>query len=333
MGVMDYLSGRCVFCFAIGGGGDVATAAMLSLALRRHGFKSYVGSVVWERYVVDPTPGPIRFDDVLGGKYIGNYSILVDGRVKAVKGGREVVFQAVNTAKVLKEPVAIVDISKGVYGVWKGLEEVLSYFGCDSVLSVDVGGDVLATGFEDELWSPLADFIGLTATTKVKGVIAVHSPGSDGELSQEYVLSRISLIARHNGYLGIRAVDHEDIKNLEMLLELVESEASRVTLLAYRGDYGFIELRGGSRRTYITPLNLLTFLLKSEKVYELNPVAKTLEDTKDVDEARKKLNSLGITTELDLEEEIYKLILKEVRVSGDVLIGIKERLKERISKG
>jgi hypothetical protein len=118
-----------------------------------------------------------------------------------------------------------------------------------------------------------------------------------------------------------------------MLLELVESEASRATLLAYRGDYGFIELRGGSRRTYITPLNLLTFLLKSEKVYELNPVAKTLEDTKDIDEARKKLNSLGITTELDLEEEIYKLILKEVRVSGDVLISIKERLKKRISKG
>jgi len=330
---VSYLGSKYVFCFAIGGGGDVATATMLSLALRRYGFKSYVGSVVWERYVVDPVPGPIRFDEVLGGKYIGNYSMVVDDHVKAVRSGKEVVFQATNISKVLKEPVAIVDISKGVYGVWKGLEEVLSYFGCDLVLSVDVGGDVLATGFEEELWSPLADFIGLTATTKLKGVIAVHSPGSDGELSQEYVLSRISLIARHNGYLGIRAVDYEDIKNLEMILEFVESEASRITLLAYRGDYGFIELRGGSRKTYITPLNLLTFLLKSEKVYELNPVAKVLEDTRDIDEARKKLNSLGITTELDLEEEVYKLILKDVRVSGDLLVGIKKRLKERVSKG
>jgi hypothetical protein len=333
---MEFLSQckpKCVLFFAVGGGGDVASAAMLALALRRLSIKAYVASVAWERFVVDPIPGPICFEEIVGGRQLGNYSMLIDGGVWAARGGRKVVFQAVNTSKALEEPIPIVDLYGGVLGVVKGLQEVLNYYGCDTVVSVDVGGDILATGFEEELWSPLADFIGLVATAELNGIVAVHSPGADGELSQEYILKRIAMVAEKGGYLWARGVTREDIGILKHLLKYVESEASKITLYAYSGLYGAVELRKGSRKTFISPLNLLTFFLNAKVVADLNPVVSSLRGTKSLEQARVVLNRFGIFTELDLEEEIYKLLQNGVEITGEVLVNIKHRFKKRLSKG
>jgi len=333
---MEFLSQckpKCVLFFAVGGGGDVASAAMLALALRRLSIKAYVASVAWERFVVDPIPGPIRFEEIVGGKQLGSYSMLIDGGVWAARGGRKVVFQAVNTSKALEEPIPIVDLYGGVLGVVKGLQEVLNYYGCDTVVSVDVGGDILATGFEEELWSPLADFIGLVATAELNGIVAVHSPGADGELLQEYILKRIAMVAEKGGYLWARGVTGEDIEVLKHLLNYVESEASKITLYAYSGLYGAVELRKGSRKTFISPLNLLTFFLNAKVVADLNPIVNSLRGTKSLEQARVVLNRFGIFTELDLEEEIYKLLQNGVEITGEVLVNIKHRFKKRLSKG
>ncbi|MEM0027524.1 MAG: DUF1152 domain-containing protein [Ignisphaera sp.] len=324
---------KCLLFFAAGGGGDVATASMLALAARRLGLRSFVASVVWERFVVDPIPGPIKFDEVSRGRPIGNFSMFVDGNSKAFRGGREVVFQAARVSKVLGEPIAVIDLISGVHGVRKGLEEVLNYFGCETVVAVDVGGDIVATGFEEDLWSPLADFTGLAAVAQLKGVVAVHSPGGDGELAQDYVLKRISLITEHGGYLGARGVTREDVESLEKILEFVESEASRATLLAAKGVWGYASIRKGSREVFISPVNLLTFFLDSTIVASLNPVVKDIENCKSIECARKRLNELGIFTELDLEEEVYRLIQRGVEITGDVLLDIKKRFRRSISKG
>ena len=327
-----FLSGKvkCILFFAAGGGGDVASAAMLALAARRLGLRAYVSTVVWERFVVDPFPGPIPFNCIVGGKPLGNYTMIVNGSCKAFRGGREIVFQAANASRALGEEIIIVDLYGAVHSVYKGLEEAMDYLGCDTVVSVDVGGDILATGYEEDLWSPLADFIALAATAKHRGIVAVHSPGADGELSQSYVLERIALVTRHGGYLGARGVTEEDIKNLEHILQFVESEASRATLLAAKGMYGYEEIRKGSRKTLISPLNLITFFLRAETVASLNPVLKEIENCSSIEEAKRKLNSLGIVTELNLEEEIYKLIEKGVEITGDVLLNIRKMLREKM---
>jgi len=315
--------------FAGGGGGDVATTSMLALAARRLGIRSFIASAVWERFIIDPIPGPIPIEEILNGKMIGNYSMLVFGNSRALRGGSNVVFQAARASKVLGEPIAIVDLSKGVHGVRKGLEEIINYYGCDMIIAVDVGGDILATGFEDELWSPLADFASLAASAQLNSVIAVHSPGSDGELSQDYILRRISLVAERGGYLSARGVAGDDVKDLERILEVVESEASKATILAARGVWGPITLRKGSRESFITPINLLTFFLDAKVVSSLNPVVNEIACCMDIECVRRKLNSLKIFTELDLEEEIYKLIQEGVEVTGDTLIRIKERFRAR----
>jgi len=66
VGVKHYLSGRCVFCFAIGDGGDVATAAMLSLALRRYCLETALKG--WE-----PSPFRIGRDQSTESSAEGHY--------------------------------------------------------------------------------------------------------------------------------------------------------------------------------------------------------------------------------------------------------------------
>jgi hypothetical protein len=156
----------------------------------------------------------------------------------------------------------------------------------------------------------------------------VHSPGSDGELRQEYVLRRIALVAERGGYLGARGVTPEDVECLERMLEHVESEASRATLLAARGAYGLIEIRRGSRTVFVTPLNTITFFLRSEVVAQLNPLVADIASTTSIEEARRRLNERGVYTELDLEEDVYELIVSGKEVSGEAL---KELKRNRVA--
>lgn len=52
------------FVFGIGGGGDIVSAIVAYTYLRKLGYNVLLGAVVWERYVEDPIPGPICFDDL-----------------------------------------------------------------------------------------------------------------------------------------------------------------------------------------------------------------------------------------------------------------------------
>jgi hypothetical protein len=81
---MEPLIGKAkhVLFAALGGGGDVASAAMLALAARRLGLRSHVASVVWERLPIDPVPGPVRFSEVVNAKRVGELDPHGHGGVK-----------------------------------------------------------------------------------------------------------------------------------------------------------------------------------------------------------------------------------------------------------
>ena len=323
---------RSVLFVALGGGGDVATAAMLARASRRLGVEARIASVAWERYMIDPVPGPIRLEEIQGAKRVGEYSALVNRDTFAIRGGRRIVFQAVNVSRIINEEVGVVDLYRGVLGVRRGIEELRDFFGAEVVIGVDVGGDILATGYEEDLWSPLADFVGLASIKDLESILAVHSPGGDGELSQEYVLSRISLVASRRGFLGARGLTPEDYEFLKRLLEHVSSEASKTSLYAFEGLNKKISMRSGSREAYISIINTLTFLLDPRVVADLNPIVNHLVDTKSIYEARDILRSLGIFTELDLEEEVSKLIASGSEISGEAILEIKRRYRSRRSQ-
>ena len=319
-----------ILVIAIGGGGDIASASMIANSLERMGHTTVLASIAWERYIYDPVPGPISLSEVENPSKRGDHYILVNKNSYATRGGRLVIPQAVKASRALGREVYIVDMYSGVEGYVKGLSSIISDVRVDLVIGVDVGGDVLASGFEDDLWSPLADWIGLAALSRLNGIVAVHSPGSDGELSTNYLIKRIDEVAAKGGLLGVSSMCMHDALILEKILEYVDSEASRIPLLAYRGVRGKIPLRRGSRVVEISLFNTMTFYMNSNIVLDLVEPAKKLLYTKTLDEARFILNELGIYTELDLEEDLAKLKINPSDLTSDVLLNVRSMGLKRL---
>lgn len=322
---------RHVLVVAIGGGGDVASAAVVARALSRIGLKYTLASIAWERFVVDPVPGPIRLSEIANAIEVCEHYALVDSESYAIRRGRVVVFQAVNASRALGESIYVVDMHNGVQGYVKALEEIVENTGADHVVGVDVGGDSLANGCENNLWSPLADWIGVAALAVVGGTLAVHAPGSDGELDTDYVIEQAYRYSARSGTLAVTSMSASDIELLEHVLEFVKSEASRIPLLAARGFKGPANIRKGSRSVVVSPVHTLTFYLSARDVAESVPPVKNLEKTGSLEEARKILNEYGLYTELDLEEDIEKLGLEPELISGDILLELRARGLRRLS--
>ncbi len=321
---------------AIGGGGDVVSAAVIAKSMEKIGFKTVIGSIAWERFVVDPMPGPIPLDNIIGCRDISRYACIVNRDSYALRGGRKIVFQAVNVARALNTEIVVIDIYEGVKGYRRGVESVINYYGLDGVIGVDVGGDVLAYGFEENLWSPLADALGLAMLNKISdSYLIVHSLGSDGELPIDYLHKRLSIIAKNNGLLGITGFSSETRGILENILYYAESEASKISLYALNGFMGKLGIRRGTRTVEVTPYSLVSFILDPRIVFGESLVARVVDKASSFMEARLMLNSIGIYTEYDLEEDIYSSNIPVEELTSEAILKIRlegiKRLRELVS--
>ncbi|MEM4675257.1 MAG: DUF1152 domain-containing protein [Nitrososphaerota archaeon] len=284
----------------IGGGGDILGAFPTGRYLEKLGVEVIFGGVVWERIVYDPKPGPRSLDEIIGVERISETTGLADWDTRTSYG---VVFQCSNMARFLGRKTLMVDITKGVRGVVRGLKETVRRLDVDFIVGVDVGGDVLAQGGERGLKSPLADAMMLASLHQVDvpTVTAVFAPSCDGELTTEEILERISRIAEKGGYLGARGLAPEDFEAMSEALKYVKTEASMLPLLAWRGMRGIIEIRGGERKVNLSILSTLTFYFDTDVVYSLSSLAKKVSDTESIEEANNRLHEMNITTEYDYE--------------------------------
>ncbi len=309
----------------IGGGGDVVTASVLALSFERCGGEAVIASIVWERLSVDPVPGPVKLDELIGAELRDGYAI-VDSDTYAIRGGKRVVPQIANVAKALERKLYALEIVGGVEGLVNGLRNLVKDLGIDLVVGIDVGGDALALGTEESLWSPLADAIGVAALAGLdRSILAIASPGADGELPKSYVLKRISGLAELGALLGGYIFSKDDCRTYEKVLSVAKSEASSIPLKACLGYVGKVEIRGGSRCVDVDAVNLAVFFL-DPKIVAQHSVAKYVAGSRSIDEARKRLHEQCIATELDLEEEVYgsnfSLSLEEAR----------SRIRERVRR-
>ncbi len=337
--LLSRFSGGKAFVLGVGGGGDVVTAVVLRRFLSFFGLESFVGGVVWERFPVDPFPGPISLKELNPVKVFGESLGWVNGETTAYRGGVLVKPQLTRISKYLGEDLLGVDLWMSPLQIVEDLVSTANRFGVGLVVGVDVGGDVLAVGGEKNLWSPLADQVMLTVLAKLKKkgyetLLAVHGLGVDGELNVEYLLKRISQIAKIGGYLGARGLNCEDAELLEKLVKVAETESSLLPLKAFKGEYGEYEIRLGTRKAMLTPLSTVTFLLDPLKIFEASPMAKAIVKAKNLEEANKTLNQMGIYTELDLEKDEYNVYLKNKKLTKNIILKIrKEGIKKlRINK-
>lgn len=319
------MSNKRALVVGIGGGGDAVSAIVAKRYLERMGYEVLLGAVVWERYVVDPYPGPICGDDLVNYRPISRSLYWVNKDTEAVRGP--------NMVKVVPQLARISRVMgiKGLgiclrYAPGELTEEITDFMesqGISLFVGVDAGGDVLAKGCEEGLASPLIDFVMLSVMERLerKGInvqLGVIGLGSDGELDPDYLLGRIAEIASISGLLDIKGYDAETYSLVSKVLEYVETEASRLPWMAFRGLYGNVEIRNGLRKVKVSPVTSAMFFLKPSSVAETSPLFKAVKDAETLEEVKRKMNDLGIFTEYDLEIGLFKLTKGKRAKADDV---------------
>ena len=327
MGVVRELFERSVI-FGAGGGGDVVSAYVLCELLKStYGVRECLpGAVLWERWVVDPYPGPLPRHLVRGAR-VGE-CVYVNPGTYAVRSGRVVRLTSAIVAEVAGVEVPAATLEYGALGVRRCFEELVSEGW--RVALVDVGGDVLARGGEEGLWSPLADSLSLAAASEVGAPLVVLAPGADGELSPDYVVSRVAEVQALGGLYGVVGLWVDLVEVYEEVLPRVASEASRVPYAALKGWVSGVAMRGGSRRAYVGPLSLVGFVLSSEAVAMVSPLARAVAGSRSLAEAWRALNSMGVVTELDLEVELARLVGCGKEASGEDYVKARELARRRV---
>ncbi len=214
-------------------------------------------------------------------------------------------------AELLGEETVLVDANHGPAAIAAGLSEAAAALGCDLVVFVDVGGDVLAHGDEPGLASPLCDSVLLAAAVRMAGrpspavLGAVFGIGCDGELTPDEVLARIDEVERGGGLLGRLPIDEPVARRLDEAVAAIPTEASALALRAFRGESGRIEIRGGRRTVDLRPLAAATvFFDPVVAARTAARLAAAVHEAKDLNAANDILHRLGVRTELDYEREM-----------------------------
>ena len=286
----------------IGGGGDVVGA----LAIARHcealGTGYALGGVAWERFSIDPYPGPRPIDQIAGGRRLGEAAVLADPDTSTPEGVR---FCEAGMAGVLGEPTVLVDITGGPAAVAGGIRAAATELGCDLVVLADVGGDAIAHGSEPGLASPLCDAVMLAAAPllapELPVIAAVFGSGCDAELTHAEVLGRVAAFARAGAWLGTWSMPRQVAEELVAAARVVPTEASLQAARSALGETGEARIRGGRRGVELGPVAALTFFLDPLAGPECLPLAAAVADAADLEAARAALEALGIRTELDYE--------------------------------
>jgi hypothetical protein len=287
----------------IGGGGDVVGALAAARLCQSFGAEFRLGGVAWERFPIDPYPGPRSLDQIRGGKRLGPAAVLADGNTTTPEG---VPFSESRMAAFICSDTVLVDISGGPAEVAEAIAGAARTLDCDLCLLVDVGGDVLGHGDEPGLASPLCDAVMLAAGARLAEhlptVAAVYGPGCDGELTPDEVLDRVGELARAGALLGAWGLTPAVAEQIEAAARNVPTEASLMAVRCARGETGSAQIRSGKRTVQLTPLGALTFFFDPVlAVRRTAPLARAVADTASLDDAQAALAAIGVSTELDLE--------------------------------
>jgi len=289
----------------IGGAGDILGTIPTMVFLKKMGLETIIGSIIWERIIVDPKPGPRSIEELENVEIISSSVCLADKNVKMKHGP---VPQAAYVSKILSQKVVLIDMTKNPLETAKGIKEAMEKLNIDLLFGIDVGGDVLATGYEKDLRSPLADSFMLSAFSKIENsILGIFGIACDGELRREEVEERISEVAKIGGYIGAIGMFKEALEIMEKLSEGMYSEASKLPIEASKGYRGIVKIREGTREANVTIEATITYYLDLIKAYEISPLAESVVNAKSLDEANEILHkNFNLFTELDFEREAYK---------------------------
>jgi hypothetical protein len=261
-----------------------------------------LGGVAWERFAVDPHPGPRSVDEIRSGEPLGDDAVLAGPQTSTIDGTR---FAEAGVAAHLGTPTALIDVTGGAAGAARGIGTAMEHLECDLLLGLDVGGDVLASGEEEGLASPLCDAVMVAGALKAARdggpLLAVVGAGCDGELSPAQVLVRVAALGRAGAWLGTWGVSPAIAAEIERAAEGIPTEASLQVARCARGETGRVPIRSGRQHVDLGPVGSLTFVFDAAAAAEQLPLVGAVAGTESIEDARAALAARGVRTELDYE--------------------------------
>jgi hypothetical protein len=283
---------------AAGGGGDALASLLLSRRLHADGETPVIASYSWDRRILDPMPGPRFPKDFEGARLLtpSNVEITTESRLRS--GGSSTLSLLAETTQA---QFVLLDPSSGALGMRQQLIELVDHFSFMSVLLVDVGGDVVATGTEEKLRSPLADALALAtlADFPIPVRVAVAGPGLDGELTAPYVRSRcIALGGELFGRLTAR-----DVEPYYRALAQHPSEATTLLAASAVGITGRAEIRDNADLVALSDDSADVYVLDASTAVACNQLAQALVMTRSMTEAEAATVFLCGRSELDYERQ------------------------------
>jgi hypothetical protein len=267
------------------------------------GLDAVVGGLTWERRPVDPLPGPRTLDELEGAELLNEAVALARPETTGPGGFR---FAESRVAELTGQDVVLVDPNPGPATVGAGIGDAARRLGCDHVVLLDVGGDVLAHGHEAGLGSPLADAVLLAAAPGIGLPVtgAIFGVGCDGELTPAEVMERIAEVWTAGGSRGALGLGPEAVERLARAVEAVPTEASAMALRCARGETGSASIREGRRTVELTPMGGLLFLFDcAAAMRSAARLADAVREATSLRHANEILTRLGVRTELDYEVE------------------------------
>lgn len=289
--------------FGVGGCGDIVSTIPTARLLKSHGVDIVLGGIAWERVVVDPIPGPRHFEEITGIEQLNDATALATAETCTQDG---IEFAETSVARLYDEDVILIDIDGGVRGVTRGLDDACNQLDINLVVGTDAGGDVLAAGDEPGIKSPLTDAVMLSVLSQlsVDTCLGMYGYGSDGELTLDEITAGVGRAAQRDGLLGAWGLTPRIADELDDLLEVVTTEASRLPVEVARGKLGGEAIRDGERSVELTPASTVTFYLDPTTVAATSDLDDHVRETESFDAAQESLKQADYETELDLERRL-----------------------------
>lgn len=281
---------------AAGGGGDSVGVLLARRILDPDGEgPALITTCAWERLRVDPLPGPRPVGGFTGLGTIGRRAVEVLPTSDTTPPGRSMLPRLVAEVDAR---IFLHDFKDGARGLAEQLRLLAGDLEADRLVVVDVGGDIAATGKEPGLLSPLADSLTLAAalSTGLSTSLAVLGPGTDAELSQSDVITRLGAL----GAQPIGTVTPSDVKRLSPVLTWHPTEASALVAASALGARGAVEMRRGKRPTPLTETSAKIWLVTPH--LQDFPLARAVAQTARLEEARRLLAALAVD-EIAYEED------------------------------
>jgi hypothetical protein len=289
---------RGALLVAAGGGGDALASLLMSRRLKAADQSPIVVSYSWDRRILDPLPGPRSSRDFEEVGHLTSQNVEITAKSRLRYGGLSTLGLLARTTTAR---FALLDPHGGAISMRQQLVQLIEKFPFESVVLVDVGGDVLATGVELELRSPLADALSLAALADfpLPVHVAVAGLGLDGELSPSYASSRsVSL----GGTLFAR-LDVQDIEPWYSPLAQLPTEATTLLAAAALGVRGRAEIRDNADSVSVIDESADIYLLPISNVLAGNQLAQKLVATRSLIEAEDAVVSICGRSELSYERQ------------------------------